>query len=105
MNYTQEELSEILDISTRSLQRIENKENNPSLKTFRKLDNPTKCSSIARPFQSVKVIHIPKINGIHHLQVSLLYNAPAVFQSTSVFHTLLMLFPKKGIPNDRYILY
>ena len=37
MNYTQEELSEILDISTRSLQRIENKENNPSLKTFRKL--------------------------------------------------------------------
>ena len=37
MNYTQEELSELLDISTRSLQRIENKENNPSLKTFRKL--------------------------------------------------------------------
>jgi len=37
MNYTQEELSEIIDISTRSLQRIENGENNPSIKTFRKL--------------------------------------------------------------------
>lgn len=37
MNYTQEELSEMIDISTRSLQRIENGENNPSIKTFRKL--------------------------------------------------------------------
>ena len=36
-NYTQEELSEKLDVSTRTLQRIENKENNPSVKTFRKL--------------------------------------------------------------------
>ena len=36
MNYTQEELSEMIDISTRSLQRIENGENNPSIKTFRK---------------------------------------------------------------------
>lgn len=36
-NYTQEELSEKLDVSTRTLQRIENKENNPSIKTFRKL--------------------------------------------------------------------
>ena len=33
-NYTQEELSEKIDISTRSLQRI-----NPSFKTFRKLIN------------------------------------------------------------------
>lgn len=38
-NYTQEELSEKLGISTRTLQRIENKENNPSVKTFRKLIN------------------------------------------------------------------
>ena len=38
-NYTQEELSEKIDISTRSLQRIENKKNNPSFKTFRKLIN------------------------------------------------------------------
>ena len=38
-NYTQEQLSEIIEISTRTLQRIENKENNPSIKTFRKLIN------------------------------------------------------------------
>jgi transcriptional regulator with XRE-family HTH domain len=43
-NYTQEELSEKLDISTRTLQRIENKENNPSVKTFRKLINTLNIS-------------------------------------------------------------
>lgn len=36
-NYTQEELSEIIGIEPRTLQRIEKKENNPSVKTFRKL--------------------------------------------------------------------
>lgn len=36
-NYTQEELAEIIEISFRQLQRIENKESNPSVKTFRKL--------------------------------------------------------------------
>lgn len=36
-NYTQEELAEIIEISFRQLQRIENKESNPSIKTFRKL--------------------------------------------------------------------
>lgn len=35
--YTQEQLSEIIGIAPRTLQRIENKENNPSVKTFRKL--------------------------------------------------------------------
>lgn len=35
--YTQENLSEILNISTRHLQRIERKENEPSLELFRKL--------------------------------------------------------------------
>ena len=38
-NYTQEQLSEKLEISTRTLQRIENRENNPSVKTFKKLIN------------------------------------------------------------------
>ncbi len=38
-NYTQEQLSEKLEISTRTLQRIENRENNPSIKTFKKLIN------------------------------------------------------------------
>lgn len=36
-NYTQEELAKIIEISLRQLQRIENKESNPSVKTFRKL--------------------------------------------------------------------
>ena len=36
-NYTQEELSELVGVSTRTLQRIENKENNPSVITFKKL--------------------------------------------------------------------
>ena len=43
-NLTQEELSEKLEISTRTLQRIENKENNPSVKTFRKLINTLKIN-------------------------------------------------------------
>ncbi len=37
MKLTQEELAELLEISPRQLQRIENKESNPSIKTFRKL--------------------------------------------------------------------
>lgn len=35
--YTQENLAEILNISSRHLQRIEKKENEPSLDLFRKL--------------------------------------------------------------------
>ena len=38
-NYTKEQLSEKLEISTRTLQRIENRENNPSIKTLKKLIN------------------------------------------------------------------
>lgn len=36
-NYSQEELSELLDISTRHLQRIENFESNPSIELFQKI--------------------------------------------------------------------
>lgn len=36
-NYSQEELSELLDISTRHLQRIENLESNPSIELFQKI--------------------------------------------------------------------
>ena len=35
--YSQEELSEILEISPRHLQRIENKESNPSIELFKKI--------------------------------------------------------------------
>lgn len=35
--YTQEELAEILNISTRHLQRIEKEENEPSLELLRKI--------------------------------------------------------------------
>lgn len=36
-NYSQEELSELLEISTRHLQRIENLESNPSIELFQKI--------------------------------------------------------------------
>ena len=36
-NYTQEKLAEILDISTRQLQRIERDEDNTSIETMRKI--------------------------------------------------------------------
>lgn len=36
-NYTQEELAEILNISTRQLQRIEKDENNTKIETIRKI--------------------------------------------------------------------
>ena len=36
-NFTQEELAELIDVSTRTIQRIENKETNPKIKTLRKL--------------------------------------------------------------------
>ncbi len=36
-NYTQEELAEILDISTRQLQRIERDEDKTSIETMRKI--------------------------------------------------------------------
>lgn len=35
--YTQEELAEIIEVNPRTIQRIENKETNPKIKTFRKL--------------------------------------------------------------------
>ena len=37
--YTQEEFAEILEISTRQLQRIENGESNPSIKTLKNIIN------------------------------------------------------------------
>lgn len=43
--YTQEELAEIVDVSTRTIQRIENKETNPKIKTFRKLINVLKINN------------------------------------------------------------
>lgn len=43
-NYTQEELAELTEVSTRTIQRIENKETNPSIKTFRKLINILKIN-------------------------------------------------------------
>jgi len=51
--YTQEQLSEMIDISTRMLQRIENKENNPSVKTFRKL-------IVALNISDKDIVHIVK---------------------------------------------
>lgn len=36
-NYTQEELAEILEISTRQLQRLENDESNPRINTLKKI--------------------------------------------------------------------
>ena len=36
-NYSQEELSELLEISTRHLQRIENLDSNPSIELFQKI--------------------------------------------------------------------
>lgn len=42
--YTQEQLAEIIDVNTRTIQRIENKETNPSIKTFRKLINILKIN-------------------------------------------------------------
>lgn len=43
-NYTQEELAELIDVSTRTIQRIEKKDTNPSVITFRKLINILKIS-------------------------------------------------------------
>ncbi len=41
-NYTQEELAEIIDISTRQLQRIENGESITKIKTLKKVINVLK---------------------------------------------------------------
>lgn len=43
-NYTQEELAEILGISTRQIQRIETKQSNPSIKVLKKIINILKIS-------------------------------------------------------------
>lgn len=43
-NYTQEQLAELIEVSTRTIQRIENNEANPSIKSFRKLIKTLKIS-------------------------------------------------------------
>ena len=43
-NYSQEELAELIEVSTRTIQRIENKEYNPSIKTLKKLINILKIN-------------------------------------------------------------
>lgn len=43
-NYSQEELAELIEVSTRTIQRIENKECNPSIKTLKKLINILKIN-------------------------------------------------------------
>lgn len=43
-NYTQEQLSELLRISTRQLQRIENEESEPSIKVLKKIIKILKIS-------------------------------------------------------------
>ena len=36
-NYTQEQLADLTDLDTRTIQRIENEQKKPSLETFKKL--------------------------------------------------------------------
>ena len=42
--YTQEQLAELIEVSARTIQRIENKEVNPNIKNFRKLINVLKIT-------------------------------------------------------------
>ena len=43
-NYTQEELAELIHVSTRTIQRKEKKDTNPSIATLRKLINILKIT-------------------------------------------------------------
>ena len=53
MGYTQERIAEMLKISTRHFQRIENEENEPSLELFKKI---------------VKVLEIEDIDIVKHIK-------------------------------------